>query len=679
VTLLGQFCLWLALFTAAWGAGVAFFGRWQERPDLAATATRSTYGVCAALLVAALCLWKGLFAHDFNIEYVAQYTSRNLPDSYVFAAFWAGQKGSLLFWATILSIFGATAQSVTSRRHAELLPYVAAITNVVVGFFVLTMLFSSNPFERLAFIPEDGRGLNPQLQNPGMTIHPPMLYLGYISITIPFAFAVASLLSKRLDTGWIHAMRKWTILSWLFLSAGITLGMWWAYVELGWGGYWAWDPVENASLLPWLTMTAFLHSVMIQEKRGMLKRWNVGLIVASFLLSIFGTFITRSGVIASVHSFAQGTVGYFFLAFLIIIAVFSFTLLYVRWPLLEPEARLESMASREAAFLFNNLALVGIAFSVLWGTLFPIISEAVRGTKITVGPPFFNRVNVPLGLFLLALTGIGPLIAWRKASARNLQRQFIAPVSTGLVVAGVLIGLGVRDGWALMAWSLSGFVAGTVVQEFWRGVRARHRMHGESVPLALGRLISRNRRRYGGYIVHVGILVYVSAFAGMIFKVSREVTLSNGESVDIRSPYGHTYRLTQIGVSQYPQLNRFVSAASLEVRKNGVPIGRITSEKRQHLDSFGRNTFEPSTEVGIRSGLREDLYVVYAGSVKGTDRATYAITINPLVMWVWIGAGILIVGGLITMWPGGAIISTRRPSEAQAGYQAALVGMGSDG
>jgi cytochrome c-type biogenesis protein CcmF len=679
VTLLGQFCLWLALYAALWGASVAFFGRWRERPDLAATVTRSTFGVCAALVVASICLMKGLFAHDFNIEYVAQYTARNLPDAYVFAAFWAGQKGSLLFWAAILSILGAIAQTVTSRRHAELLPYVAAVTNLVVAFFVITMLFSANPFERLAFTPEDGRGLNPQLQNPGMTIHPPMLYLGYISITIPFAFAMAALLSRRLDTGWIHAMRKWTILSWLFLSAGITLGMWWAYVELGWGGYWAWDPVENASLLPWLTTTAFLHSVMIQEKRGMLKRWNVGLVVASFLLSIFGTFITRSGIIASVHSFTQGNVGYFFLAFLILVSVVSFAVLYLRWPLLEPEARLESMASREAAFLFNNLALVGIAFSVLWGTLFPIISEAVRGTKITVGPPFFNRVNVPLGLFLVALTGIGPLIAWRKASLPNLRRQFIVPMATGITVAAVLLGLGIRDSYALAAWALAGFVVGTVTQEFGRGVRARHRMHGEPVLVALGRLVSRNRRRYGGYIVHVGFITYIAAFAGMAFKVTQEVTLAAGESAEIRSPYGHTYRLTHLGVSQYDQLNRFVSAASLEVRKDGTRIGRITSEKRQHRDSFGRNTFEPSTEVGIRSGLREDLYVVFAGAVNGTDRATYAITINPLVMWVWIGAGILIFGGLVTMWPGGAVVGTGRRREAQAGYEAPLIGAGTTG
>jgi cytochrome c-type biogenesis protein CcmF len=510
-----------------------------------------------------------------------------------------------------------------------------------------------------------------------MVIHPPMLYLGYISITVPFAFAVAALLSRRLDTGWIHAIRKWTLVSWLFLSIGITLGMWWAYVELGWGGYWAWDPVENASFLPWLTMTAFLHSVMIQEKRGMLKRWNLGLILGTFLLSIFGTFITRSGVIASVHSFTQSNVGYFFLAFLVVAAVLSFTLLYTRWPLLEADVQLESMLSREAAFLFNNLLLVGIAFSVLWGTLFPILSEAIRGSKITVGPPFFNRVNIPLGLLLLALTGIGPLIAWRKASAANLRRQFTAPVSSGVIAFAALVAAGVRDWYAVMALALCGFVAGTIVQEFWRGVRARRRMHGESVPLALLRLVARNRRRYGGYIVHAGILIYFAAFAGMAFKVEREATLKPGESVALRSPFGHTYTFTHVGISQYEALNRVVSAATVQVSVDGRPDGLLTSEKRQHVDSFKRPTFEPSTEVGIRSGLREDLYLVFAGAVDGTEEAVYRFNINPLVWWVWFGGFVLAFGGIVTMWPGGG--PTMAPGRReQGGYGVSLVGAGKE-
>jgi cytochrome c-type biogenesis protein CcmF len=677
MTLLGEFSLWVALLLGIWGAVVAFSGRWQGRPDLAASVTGSVYAILGALAVAALALWKGLAAHDFNIEYVAAYTSRNLPTGYIVSALWAGQKGSLLFWAVVLSLFAALAQLLTPRRYASLMPYVAGVTCVVTAFFVCTMLFAANPFERLPFTPADGRGLNPQLQNPGMMIHPPMLYLGYISITIPFAFAVAALLTRGLDTGWIHAIRKWTLVSWLFLSIGITLGMWWAYVELGWGGYWAWDPVENASFLPWLTMTAFLHSVMIQEKRGMLKRWNLGLIVGTFLLSIFGTFITRSGVIASVHSFTQSNVGYFFLGFLIIAAVLSFTLLYTRWPLLEAEVQLESMLSREAAFLFNNLLLVGIAFSVLWGTLFPILSEAVRGSKITVGPPFFNRVNVPLGLLLLGLTGIGPLIAWRKASAANLRRQFVTPLATGAATLVVLLAAGVRDLYPVLTFALAGFVAGTIGQEFYRGVRARRRMHGESVPLAFLRLIERNRRRYGGYIVHVGVLIYFVAFAGMAFKVEREATLKPGESVELRSPFGHTYTFTQVGISQYEALNRVVSAATVQVAVDGKPAGLLTSEKRQHVDSFKRPTFEPSTEVGIRSGLREDLYMVFAGAVGGTEEAVYRFNINPLVWWVWFGGFVLAFGGIVTMWPGGGptIPSTRR---AQGGYGVSLVGAGKE-
>jgi cytochrome c-type biogenesis protein CcmF len=632
--------------------------------------------------VASIALWKGLLSHDFNIEYVAAYTSSNLPTYYVVAAFWAGQKGSLLFWAFMLSIFGAAAQLTTSRRYADLLPSVAAVIATIIVFFVSAMLLGGeNPFERLPFTPPDGNGLNPQLQNVAMTIHPPMLYLGYISIAIPFAFAIAALLSRRLDTGWLHAIRKWTLVSWFFLSIGITLGMWWAYVELGWGGYWAWDPVENASLLPWLTMTAFLHSVMIQEKRGMLRRWNMMLVIGSFLLSIFGTFITRSGIIASVHSFAQSNVGYFFLAFLLLAGIASYTLLYTRWPLLKAEVALESMLSREAAFLFNNLMLVGIAFSVLWGTLFPILSEWIRGEKITVGPPFFNKVNVPLGILLLALTGIGPLIAWRRASASNLRRQFLFPVSLGLATGAVLAIMGIVDVYVLISLTLAGFVLGTLAQEFYRGTRARHSMYEESYPYALVRLIGRNRRRYGGYIVHLGILTYFVAFCGYAFKIDREATLKPGESVTVRSPYGHEYTLTHLGVSQNEALNRIASTATMDVVKDGRKLGYLTSQKRQHFSQSGdlstrRPTFEPSTEVGIRSNLQEDLYLVYAGSVDGTEEAVDRVTIIPLVWWLWFGGGILAVGGLITMWPGGPTTAVARKKEA--GYAVSLAGAGQD-
>jgi cytochrome c-type biogenesis protein CcmF len=682
MTILGQLALWMALLVGAWGTFVGFYGGLTRRYELIASARRATYVLCGLAMVASAGLLVAIFKHDFNVAYVASYTSRDLPTVYLLSAFYGGQSGSLLFWLLVLTIFAALAQWLTSRKYDHLLPYVAGVTSAVTLFFVATMLFAANPFARLAFTPADGQGLNPQLQNPGMVVHPPMLYLGYISITIPFAFAVAALLSRRLDTGWLHAIRKWTIVSWLFLSIGITLGMWWAYVELGWGGYWAWDPVENASFLPWLTMTAFLHSVMIQEKRGMLKKWNMVLISLSFFLSIFGTFITRSGIISSVHSVAQSSVGYYFLGGLIFLVIAVAWLLYTRLPMLESESHLESMVSREASFLFNNLILVGIAFSVLWGTMFPVISEIVRGSQVTVGPPFFNQVNIPLGLALLALTGIGPLIAWRKASVGNLRRQFAVPVVLGGIAAAVLTAIGMGHFYSILTISLAVFVTATILQEFVRGVGARHRLHDENVLQALVRLVGRNRRRYGGYVVHLGIVTYFVAFTGQAFKVDREASLKPGESVEVASPWGHTYTFTHIGVSQYDQLNRLVSAASVEVTKDGERIGVMSSEKRQHFtcavptrpcpEQMRQKSFEPSTEAGIRSDLQEDIYIVYAGSVEGTEEAVYRFTLNPLVWWLWYGGFVLVVGGVITLWPGTTIRASRQ-GDLQGGYAAQIV------
>ena len=672
MTILGNLALGLAFLFGVWGALAGFAGGLKRRLDLAQSGRRALFALCGALLVAVFSLEWALFQHDFNVEYVWAYTSRNLPIFYTWSALYAGQKGSLLFWATVLSGFGSLALVLTPRRHHELLPYVTGVVSVVAAFFLSVMLFGgANPFQRLPYTPLDGNGLNPQLQNPGMVFHPPMLYLGYISITIPFAFAMAALLSKRLHADWLVAIRKWTLLSWLFLSIGICLGMWWAYVELGWGGYWAWDPVENASLLPWLTMTAFLHSVMVQEKRGMLKKWNLVLIIGSWLLSIFGTFITRSGVISSVHSFTQSSVGYFFLFFLVVAAAASFAVYATRLPLLTADAHLESMVSREASFLFNNLVLIVIAFAVLWGTLYPILSEAVQGVKVTMGPPFFNQVNIPLGLALLALTGIGPLIAWRRASLANLQRQFAVPVTVGGFTLLLLLILGMRDVAALLTIALGGFVTAAIVQEFARGARARHRQYGEGYALALARLLARNRRRYGGYVVHIGIVMLFVAFTGMAFKTETEATLRPGESASLRSPYGATYTFTHLGISQYDALNRQVTAATLEVRRDGKKLGMLNPEKRQHVDSFGRPTFQPSTEPSILSMLREDLYVVLGGVVNGTEQAVFRFTINPLVWWVWYGGLVVALGGLIVMWPGGGAPAVKR---TQAGYAVRLVG-----
>ncbi len=673
--LLGQLSLWLAFLVGLWGAITGFVGGAQQRPDLQQSARNATVALFGALLVAVISLEVAIFRHDFSLQYVAGRTSRNLPTFYLWSALYSGQEGSLLFWAAVLSLFGAMTQLLTSRRHRAYLPYVAAITSLVATFFVSVMLFApANPFQRAAFTPLDGSGMNPQLQNPGMVFHPPMLYLGYISITIPFAFAMAALLTKKLDADWLVAVRKWTILSWLFLSIGLLIGMWWAYVELGWGGYWAWDPVENAALLPWLVMTAFLHSVMIQEKRGMLKKWNLALVIGAWLLSIFGTFLTRSGVIASVHSFTQSPVGYFFLAFLVAAAIASAIVYINRLPLLEAEATLESVVSREASFLFNNLLLIGLAFSVLWGTLYPIISEWVQGVKVTYGPPTFNFVNIPLGLVLLLLTGIGPLIAWRRASTANLRRQFAVPVTVGVFTLLILLVAGMRDLGPLLAFSFGAFVFGTVFQEFARGARARHRQYGESTAFAVVQLLSRNRRRYGGYIVHIAIVLLFVGFAGMAFKTETEATLRPGESAELKGSDGHVYTFTHLGISQYNALNRQVTAALLDVRRDGKDIGRLRTEKRQHVDAFGNNTFEPSTEVGIMSGLRVDLYIVLAGLVNGTEQAVFRFTINPLVWWVWFGGFVLVIGGLIVLWPGGTAVAVRgsKASSVQAGYAVKL-------
>jgi cytochrome c-type biogenesis protein CcmF len=665
VILIGELSLWVALLMATWAATVSFAGGSLARRDLVVSGERAIHATLAMIVLASAGLWTAIFTHDFSIKYVASFTSANLPKVYLFTSFWAGQAGSMLFWALILAIYCSIAVFNNRQRNRALMPYVTGTLALVLIFFLATMCLGANPFERLDWIPADGRGMNPQLQNPGMAIHPPNLYLGYVGTTIPFAFAIAALITRRLDAEWLTAIRKWTLVSWFFNTTGIVLGMWWAYVELGWGGYWAWDPVENASLLPWLVNTAFLHSIMVQEKRGMLRKWNVTLVVSTFLLSIFGTFITRSGIISSVHSFAQSPVGNWFAGFLVIAIVITAYLVTTRLKDLEAQASLESMVSREAAFLYNNVLLVGIAFSVLWGTIFPIITEAVRGEKITVGPPFFNAVNVPLGLALLLLTGIGPLIAWRRASTANLQRQFRNPVIAGLVTGVVLTALGMRDFTAILAYTFAGFVTMTVMQEFYKGIGARRRMYGESVVPAFGRLVARNRRRYGGYIVHMGVVVIFAAFAGMAFKKEFDVTLKSGDIKELTDPFGHRWTFVSQGISQYNLLNRQVTALALDLTRDGKAAGVLTSEKRQHVDSRGAPTFEPSTEVGIRESWKQDVYVVLAG-VQEDGSAEIRVSFNPLVRWVWLGGALMALGGLVVMWPQAL---RRRP---ESGYVAVM-------
>ena len=666
MTALGEFALWIALPISLWGMVLGFAGGKNQRGDLALSAEKSVYAVFFLLALASAGIIDAFVGDRFEYLYVASYSNRELDIFFKISGLWAGQRGSLLFWAVLLALFSSIAVFQNRNKNREFMPYVVGVLQVILAFFLVVLLFGDvNPFERLPFVPADGQGLNPQLQNYWMVIHPPTLYLGFTAFSIPFAFAMAALLNGRLDTRWIVVTRRWTLLSWFFLANGIVFGMRWAYEELGWGGYWFWDPVENASLLPWLTATAFLHSVMIQENRGMLKVWNMSLVILTFLLTIFATFLTRSGLIESVHTFAENTsIALIFLGFMGGVLAVSTVLIIWRLPHLKSENQIESFLSREATFLLNNLIFLGVAFAVMWGTLLPLISEGLMGEKISVGPPFFNRVNIPIGLALLALTGIGPVIAWRKASRRNLIRNFAFPIFMG---AGVIVGFliaGVREVTPLLTFGISTFVMTMIVVEFWKGTRARSRIEGEGIGLAFIHLVSRNRRRWGGYIVHAGIVLIFTAFAGQAFDREVRETLDVGETITISSPLGHTYVLTYEGISSSwpPNMRQWV--ALLSVEKDGEPVGRITTEKRQYI-----TTQQLVTEVGIRSTPLEDLYVILesvedlqgmARNEAGSQRATLKVMVNPLVGWIWYGTILLTVGTLIALWPGQEAFGGRR-------------------
>jgi cytochrome c-type biogenesis protein CcmF len=669
VTQIGEVALWIALVLSIWGAGAAFLGGRSRRGDLVLSAERSVIGVFVMLIVASGAVIAAFLMNEYRYQYVAGYSNRDLSVFYKVSGLWAGQTGSLVFWALLLALFATITVVQNRTRNREFMPYVAGTLLVVLAFFLVVIVSVSNPFTQLPFTPADGRGLNPQLQNYWMTIHPPTLYLGFTAFTVPFAFAVSALLSGRLDTRWITTTRRWTLVAWFFLTNGIIFGMMWAYVELGWGGYWFWDPVENASLLPWLTGTAFLHSVMIQEKRGMLKMWNVLLILGTFLLCIFATFLTRSGLIESVHSFAQNLqIAWIFLGFMSVLTLACAYLVWMRRDQLQPESQVESFLSREAMFLGNNLLFIGAMFAILWGTMFPLISEGLLGQKISVGPPFFNRVNIPIGLGLLALMGVGPVIAWRRASPRNLRRNFTVPVVAGLLAGAVLWFAGVRHVQVLLTFIIGAFTMATVVVEFQKGTRARAAIEGEGIARAFGSLIQKNRRRYGGYIVHAGLVIMFMGFAGAAYDVEKQVTLTPGESTVITSPFGHEYRLTYQDMSWYTATNMTKIVASLRVERNERAAGLLTAEYRWY-----RQRQETATEVGIRRAWNEDLYLIMAGIddadgvVRGTNprpAATFRVLVNPLVPWIWAGGFIMALGTLIAMWPTAAVEIVRRKEAA---------------
>ena len=601
------------------------------------------------VIIATIILVNELISSNFDIDYVAHHTSLETPGIYKFSALWAGQSGSLLFWLFILSIFSLIAIYQNRNRYHKMMPWVIIVILFIQLFFLILTNFITNPFEptNADFEVANGLGLNPLLQNLTMAIHPPILYLGFVGFTIPFAFAFAALVTNESGSLWIRSIRRWSLVTWLALSCGIILGGWWAYQELGWGGYWAWDPVENASFMPWLTGTAFLHSIIIQEKKNMLRLWNMILIMLTFILTIFGTFLTRSGVMSSVHSFTQSPLGPFFLSFVVLLLCICAFLIIQNLSNLKSVKRIESLTSRESGFLFNNVVFVTLCFAVFWGTIFPVISEAVQGTKITVGAPFFNQVTIPIGLFLLFLTGVGPLLAWRKTSKQNLKNNFSLPIILSVLSSVIFILFGLR-GYVVISLMLSVFVIVSIFMEFKRGVASRVRQFNENVLSAFLTIIKKNRSRYGGYFVHIGIVVMFIGFTGQAFNLKKEFGLSVGEQNHLGDV---NLKLVKLWSEERP--NHFSWIAELLVSSSdGNIITALRPEKRIyfHLDP-NPDRRQPHSELDIYSTLNRDIYSVFSSVDTENNIAFFQIMINPLVRLVWYGAYILVFGTIIALWP----------------------------
>jgi cytochrome c-type biogenesis protein CcmF len=642
---LGTFLLLASFVICAYAAVASVVGARRGSRRLIESGIGGLYLVAALMAVATAVIVNAFLTDDFSIRYVAQESEVLQPFWYKITAYWGGLNGSIMFWVFLLSVFGSIAVFVNRERHRELIPYVVATISTVEAFFLYLMVVHKNPFSTyLTQAPIDGTGLNPLLQNYWMAIHPPSLYTGFVGMTIPFAFGLAALITGNLDDSWLRAVRRWTMFAWLFLSFGLMLGMIWAYEVLAWGGYWGWDPVENAAVLPWFTATAFLHSVMVQERRSMLRVWNVTLVILTFFLTIFGTFLTRSGVVASVHAFGDDPqLARLFSGFMIAILVFSFGMVIYRLPLLKARAELDSWVSREAAFLVNNWILLFCAFFVAFATMFPTLSEAVTKTRMTVGPPFFNKWMLPIGLILLFLTGLGPLLAWRKSTIQNLIHQFAFPAGALVVTVAALVALGLTQWASLTCFALCAFVFATIVQEFWRGAKVRRKNTGSDLVTALVGLVARNKRRYGGYIVHVGIVLIFLGFAGNAYKRDVTKVLQPGQQMTVGA---YTVRNDQVKVIEDGQKQSIVAYVS--VFKGGKQIESMYPSKalfRKHQNE------PPRTDAAIRRGVAEDLYLVLASFDLGSQAITLNVVINPLVNWVWFGFGMLAFGTGIALLP----------------------------
>ncbi len=653
---IGALSILLAFCFAVYAVVASVTGKLKKSSFLIVSGQRAVYSVWLLLTVASGLLIYSLLTGDFRLAYVAAHTDSSMKAIYKFTAWWGGQQGSLLLWAWLLSTYSAVVVFMNRRKFRDMMPWVTSVLMVTETFFLMLIAFVLSPFSILEagrgnIVEGVGQGLNPLLQYWTMVIHPPMLYLGYVGFTVPFAFAMGSLITKQPGDAWIHTTRRWTIVTWLFQSAGILLGQGWAYAVLGWGGYWAWDPVENASLLPWITATAFLHSVMMQEKKGMMKVWNMVLISGTFFLCIFGTFLTRSGVVSSVHAFAQSPIGKYFVMFLAVGIAATVILILERLKYLKSEARLESVVSRESSFMFNNLILVASCFAVLWGTMFPVISEALTGEKISVDAPFFNRINVPIGLALMFLTGIGPLIAWRRSSVESLKRAFLIPTIAGVVLMVVLGILGAYEHpYALVSFGLCMFVTATIAIEFWKGASAIRAKNGVGFIPAAIELTHRNTRRYGGYLVHMGIVFMFIGYTGAAFDLDVTKEVAPGGSFQL----GH-YSIHVANIEQGENDTYAWQRLGADISRNGSALGTLYPERRLYKASQ-----QPTSEVSIRRRLNEDFYINFAGLSADNRRAVIQAYVFPLVSWIWIGFWVLAFGTIVCLIPNKVRLSYAR-------------------
>ncbi|MED5580404.1 MAG: heme lyase CcmF/NrfE family subunit [Nitrospinota bacterium] len=638
---LGKYSIFSALVLSVTSIFFSFFGGFLKNSRFIKVGINSAISVFVLIVAASCSLIYLLMVRDYRVKYVANHVNNSLEAFYRFSAFWGGQEGSLMLWLLLLCLYCYLVIRQNLNRNLDLMPFVVGTLMVTAFFFLFLLNFMTLPFDLNAIPPVDGKGLNPLLQDWGMVIHPPNLYIGYVGYVVPFSFCIAALISGKLDDQWIQTIRRWTLFAWFFNGTGILLGGAWAYKELGWGGYWAWDPVENASLMPWLTATAFLHSVIIQEKRGMLKVWNVVLIILTYLLTIFGTFVTRSGILSSVHAFANSNFGWVFLVYLLFALFISFLLVFFRLSKLKSEHELESFFSREAGFLLNNVVFVSITFAIFWGTMFPVVSELVEGIKVTVGPPFFDQVNVPMGMFLLLLLGAGPLMAWRITSVSQMKKSFLVPIIVGLLGVFVLVLFEIHHLFAVMAFSLSVFSISAIFLEFYKGSKLIKERLSLNYMSCFWLLTMNNKRRFGGYIVHLGMaILFVGVAASSAYQVTEEVRLRPGESFHVGS-----VRMRYEGFKQEISDSYRAVRAKLSVFNMGHLIGTVFPERRIYFTPP-----QPTTEAGIGRGFLFDIYAVFS-DVDSRGAASFKFMVNPLLNWIWFGGIVFSLGSIICFLP----------------------------